>query len=553
VRTVGVDGAGPARLAELLAALSLGIDLGFGQPMEHVLRQCRIALRLAELAALDEEDRAAAYYAALLVNVGCHTDAYEQAHWCGDDIAMKATKYKHEPFSMAEVAEMLRMIGSGGTPLHRLRVAFDFAWSGRKEVDGMIERHAALARGLGEELGLPDRALVALGQSYERWDGKGWPGERAGEEIAVASRVVQLAEFLEVAHRTGGPDGAVALAERRSGTQFDPALAALFVEDVEKVLHGLDELDSWDAVVDEEPALAVTLSPAACDAALAAIARFVDLKSPYTLGHSEALAELAAAAATELGASDDDVQAVHRAGLVSGFGRLGVSNTVWDKEGPLSGTEWERVRLHPQLTERMLHRSELLDPVGRIAGQVRERLDGSGYPRGLPGSLIARPARILGTADAYLAMREPRPHRAALSPEEAAAELRAEVLAGRMDGEVVDAVLRAAGHRVGRRRPGPSGLTAREVEVLCLVARGLTNKQIGQRLVISPKTAGNHVEHIYTKIGATSRAEAGLFAMQHGLLPETEERARQVEAGPGQIGQAQPPPGLRRAARARNR
>jgi len=147
------SGAGPVRLAELLAALSLGIDLGFDQPMEHVLRQCRIALRIGELAGLDEAQRAALYYTALLVNVGCHTDAHEQARWFGDDIGLKATKYQHDPFSVADIAAMLRLLGSGATPLHRVRVAFDFAISGHKQVDGMIARHARLARALGEQLG----------------------------------------------------------------------------------------------------------------------------------------------------------------------------------------------------------------------------------------------------------------------------------------------------------------------------------------------------------------------------------------------------------------
>jgi DNA-binding NarL/FixJ family response regulator len=157
-----------------------------------------------------------------------------------------------------------------------------------------------------------------------------------------------------------------------------------------------------------------------------------------------------------------------------------------------------------------------------IAVQHRECLDGSGYPRGLSGAAISRPARILGAADAYQAMREPRPHREALSAEAAAAELRADVKAGRRDAEAVEAVLGAAGHRVPRRHGGPAGLTQREVEVLRLLARGLSNKQIAERLVISPKTVGNHVEHIYSKIDASTRAAAGLFAMQHGLLPEEE-------------------------------
>ncbi len=155
----------------------------------------------------------------------------------------------------------------------------------------------------------------------------------------------------------------------------------------------------------------------------------------------------------------------------------------------------------------------------QIAVQQRERLDGSGYPRGLSGGAISRHARILGAADAYQAMREPRPHRPARDPDDAAAQLRAEVKAGRLDAEAVDAVLAAAGHRVPRRREGPAGLTPREVEVLRLLAQGLSNKEIALRLVISPKTAGNHVEHIYSKIDASTRAGAGLFAMQQGLLP----------------------------------
>src|SRR5207253_10119851 len=148
--------------------------------------------------------------------------------------------------------------------------------------------------------------------------------------------------------------------------------------------------------------------------------------------------------------------------------------------------------------------------------------DGSGYPRGLSGPAISPPARILAAADAYQAMREPRPYRPPRTPEEAASELRADVKAGRLDADAVEAVLGAAGHRVPRRRGGPAGLTAREVEVLILLARGLSNKEIARQLVISPKTAGNHIEHIYAKIDASTRARASLFAMQHGLLPEEE-------------------------------
>ena len=232
------------------------------------------------------------------------------------------------------------------------------------------------------------------------------------------------------------------------------------------------------------------------------------------------MAELAEEAGGRLGWPPEQVLALRRAGLVHGFGRLGVSNSIWDRPGPLSAGEWERVRMYPYLTERMLHQSAALAPLGEIAVQVRERLDGSGYPRGLSGGAISRPARVLGAADAYVSMREPRPHRPARTADEAAAELRAEVRGGRLDGAAAGAVLEAAGHRRPRRREAVAGLTAREVEVLVLLARGLSNKQIAERLVITPKTAGNHVEHIYAKIGASSRTAAAMFAMQHGLLPE---------------------------------
>jgi hypothetical protein len=148
----GIDRA-HLRLAELVAALSLGVDLGFGQPMEHVLRQCLIALRLAERIGLDEQARAVVYYTALLVNVGCHSDAHEQAKWFGDDIALKSTKYDHELRSLRAAVAGMRLVGSGNPPLHRFRVGLEFALSGHREVDDMIKYHAAMARALAEQLG----------------------------------------------------------------------------------------------------------------------------------------------------------------------------------------------------------------------------------------------------------------------------------------------------------------------------------------------------------------------------------------------------------------
>jgi HD-GYP domain-containing protein (c-di-GMP phosphodiesterase class II) len=519
------------RLAELLAALSLGIDLGFGQPMEHVLRQCLIALRLTDRLGLDDQTRSCVYYSALLINVGCHSDAHEQAKWFGDDISVRATKYEQEMIGVRAASGMLRRIGAGSPPLHRFRTGLEFAFGGHREVENMVAQHARLARALGEQLALPDSVLDALAGSYERWDGRGWPGDRAGAEIPVAARAGQLAEFVEVAHRTGGIDAARALARSRSGTQFDPDLVRCLCADAHVILDDLDSVTTWKMVIEAEPALDVVLTEDEYDAALLAIANFVDLKSPYTLGHSRGVADLVASAGAHAGLSTSEVRTLRRAGLVHDFGRLGVSNSIWDKRGPLGVGEWERVRMHPYFTERMLEQSDALAPLGRIAVQQRERLDGSGYPRALQGGAISLPARLLAATDAYRAMREPRPHRPARTADDAAQRLRDEARRGRLDRAAVEAVLAAAGHRVPRRREGPSGLTAREVDVLRLVARGLSNKEIARRLVISPKTAGNHIEHIYTKIDASNRATASLFAVQHGLLPE-DDLVVTTSAGP---------------------
>jgi HD-GYP domain-containing protein (c-di-GMP phosphodiesterase class II) len=512
------------RLAELVAALSLGIDLGFGQPMEHVLRQTLIALRLADRMGLDEDARAAVYYTALLTNVGCHTDAHEQAKWFGDDIGLKADKYTYGLHGVRGAAASMRRLGSGASSLvHRFRIGLEFAVSGHKDVDGMVAHHSAMARKLGEELGLPEAVLDALDSSYEQWDGKGWPGKLAGEYVPVAARLAAIAEYTEVAHRIGGVEAVKKLVRKHRGKLFDPDLAVETERNADMVFAGLDAADTWGAVIDAEPALAVTLSGERVDAALLAVADFIDLKSPYWLGHSRSVAGLAQEAAAHIG-----VEAVlmRRAALVHDFGRLGVSNAILDKRGPLGAGEWERIRIMPYLTERMLRQSPALGPLGAIAVQHRERLDGTGYPNGLSGRAISRPARILAAADAYQSMREPRPYRERLTAGEAADALRREVRDGRLDGDAVDAVLAAAGHRVTGRREGPAGLTEREIEVLRLAARGLTNKDIAAHLVISPKTVANHIEHIYTKIGASTRAMASLFAVKHGLLPEEEEPAR---------------------------
>jgi len=251
------------------------------------------------------------------------------------------------------------------------------------------------------------------------------------------------------------------------------------------------------------------------------MADFADLKMPAALGHSRGVATLAAGAAQQLGLGDEVVRRLRRAGLVHDLGRCGVSTGLWERTGPLSTDDWERVRLHAYLTERILARTPLADDLAALAGAHHERLDGSGYHRGSTALTAGLPARVLAAADAYQAMSQDRPHRPRLRPAAAVAELSAEVAAGRLDARAVGAVIAAAGVRATRLPSRwPAGLTDREVDVLRLACRGMSNREVAVRLVISAKTVGRHLENSYAKIGVSSRASAALFAVANGLLAD---------------------------------
>jgi HD-GYP domain-containing protein (c-di-GMP phosphodiesterase class II) len=508
------------RLAELVASMSLATDLGLGQPMEHVLRSCVLGLRIADDLELEEPERAVVYYVALLAWLGCHADSHEQSTWFGDDIELRADRHFADGLGLRF---LLSHLGRGEpVPRRALRLG-SLLVSGREAVSAMETTHCLVAGQFAMRLGLGVDVRDSLQHVFERWDGKGTPAGLSGTEIALPARIVVLADLVESYRRLGGIEAAVDVARRRAGGQFDPELARHVGDNAEALLGDLDDAMGWDAAIAAEPALAGRMSSVELDSALAAIADFADIKSPYTTGHSRGVAERAAAAALRAGLGEAGAAELRRAGLLHDVGRIGVPNTVWDKPGPLSETEMERVRMHPYLTQRTLSRAPRLARLGEVAAAHHERLDGSGYPRGLAGGALSPEARILAAADAYQAMTEPRPHRAARSAEDAAAVLRQEVRSGRLDADAVDAVLGGAGHRVRRRREGPAGLTQREVEVLVLLARGLSNKEIAARLVVSPRTVGHHVGHLYRKIGCSTRAAASLFAMQRGLLPELED------------------------------
>jgi HD-GYP domain-containing protein (c-di-GMP phosphodiesterase class II) len=516
---------GPLRLAELVAALSLATDLGTGQPLEHALRTCLLSLELARRSGVAADQLADVYYVALLRFVGCTADAAETAAMTGgDDIAFLGTM---APGFMGSPPEQLRAMvraTGAGLPLPRRVGKLAAALTDAKGAERSLHAHCEAAQLLSSRLGVSDGVTAALGQAYERWDGKGLPGRIAGEAVAAPVRVVIVARDLDLWTRLAGADAAAELIRRRSGHAYDPAVAGAFLDAPQAVLEAIHTPDAWQATLDAEPTPWVRVPDGALDVALGAFADFTDLKSPWLRGHSPGVAALAAGAAASAGLGEGDVTALRRAGLVHDLGRVGVPNGVWDHDGPLTVEGWEKARLHPYLTERILSRSRRLAPLARPAACHHERVDGSGYHRGARGPELSRPERLLAAADAYHAMTEDRPHRPALTPDAACAELRRSAAGGLFEAADVEAVVEAAGHApaagadAGGADGRPAGLSEREVEVLRLIARGRSNREVAEALVISPKTVGSHVEHIYAKAGVSTRAGAALFAMEHGLL-----------------------------------
>lgn len=510
------------RLAELVAAFSLATDLGLGQPMEHVLRSWVIAARLGDLVGVEPDDRGALYYVATLAWVGCVADTPEVAAWFGDDIAFRRDSFHVDLAGLPMFGFMLRHVGAGSPALHRMRLAANLVVTGGKAIQRGLQSHCLTTAQMADRLGLGADVCGPLQQVFTRWDGRGVPGEIAGEEIALPMRLFHVAEAVELFHRINGSDAAIDVARARRGKQFDPAVVDAFCSVAVDVLGDPAAEPDWPSLVVEEPALQRRLTEVELDTALEAIADFTDLRSPSRAGHSRGVADIAGRAAAHAGASQADVTTVRQAALLHDIGMHGIPATILDKPGPLSLSESERLRMHPYYTERMLARPAALARIGAVASLVRERCDGSGYHRGLTGPAIPTTARVLAAACAFRAMTEPRPHRPAMTAKQAAAELRVDVRSGRLDADAVAAVLAAAGQHPGKRRTGPAGLTPREIEVLGLIARGASTRQVAQRLAITPKTAETHIERVYAKTGASSRSTATLFALQHGLLDRLE-------------------------------
>ncbi|BCI51680.1 metal-dependent phosphohydrolase [Mycolicibacterium litorale] len=515
--TTRPQAAGLPTRAEVLAALSVAIDLGLGQPAEHMLRSALIATRLADRLGLTRAQRDCVYYCTLIMWIGCHADSHEYARWFGDDIAVRRASYLVDWSGLPYQRFLLTNVRHGEPLLQRLRTVTALYADARGHISRLIHSHCTSAALLAGRIGLDGDVQRVLGFTFERFDGGGLPDGAAGEAIPLEMRVAQFADMVEVHQRGYGVEGAVAMARSRRGGQFDPAIVDAFAADPEPVLAVPMTGDVWTTALRQAPDRNTRLDASGLDALLIALGDFVDLKCPFTTGHSRAVATLAAEAATAVGLDADAVALTRRAGHVHDIGRIGVSNQVWSKPSALSMAEFERMRLHPYLTERILRQVPGLAHVASVAANHHERLDGSGYPRGLGARELTMLDRVLAAAVSYHAACEPRPYRAAMTPGDAARRVRERVRDGGLDPVAAEAVLHAAGQS-SRPTPRSGGLTAREAEVLCLVAQGATNREIATKLVISEKTARNHVERTYAKIGVSNRVAASLYALEHGLL-----------------------------------
>ncbi len=441
----------------------------------------------------------------------------------GDDVAVLAETLVFDAGDPADVFRVMVAFATAGRPPEEHEQIVASLQAGAH--DWAVHNFATgceVADMLVERLDLEPGVREALAFTYERWNGNGFPTGVKGDQIPLAMRVVHLSHDMEAIGRRSSPERAIEAAGERRDRTYDPELVDQFIAHGATWFEQLAKMDPWDAVLDREPEPHRTLEGAALDEALTVAADFIDLKSPYRIGHSRRCAQLAAGAAGLLGCTADETTMLRRAALLHELGTTGAPNSIWDKPGPLTRAEFDRVELHPMFTEQMLRRSPALAALIPVASTHHEKADGSGYHKGLRADAGDRAAHVLAAVDTYVGLTTDRADRPAFSDGHAATELRRLVSEGVLERDTADAVLTAAGHHEPRtprsRAQHPGGLTGREVEVLQLAARGLTTKEIADHLYISPKTADHHIQHVYTKIEVSTRAAAALWAMQHDVV-----------------------------------
>jgi HD-GYP domain-containing protein (c-di-GMP phosphodiesterase class II)/DNA-binding CsgD family transcriptional regulator len=506
------------RLAEVLGRLSLAFDIANDYPHGKAVRSTVLAVELGRRAGASNDELRDAYWVTLLGYLGVTGFAHEQGLiGTGDDRALRGAMSMFSveaPFSSA--LEVLRRIAPGAALPRRVH-ALASVLSDRKHIDQFHHTLCDASTQLTEIVGAGSRIMDALGQLCERWDGHGAPSQVEGEDMALPMRLHQIAHIVEIAEHRDGREAAAAVVRRRAGRHFDPRLATILLDEQGPLFDAIHDPRIFERFLALEPEPIEWADERRIDNVARALAIFTDLKSPIFMVHSTGVAALAERAAEQLGLAADETRSLRLAGLLHDIGRVSVPNSIWTHPGPLDWGAWERVRLHPYYTGRILGPIEALAAMADIATAAHERLDGSGYPQHRKAQSLSLPARVLAAADVAFAMSEDRPHRPALTSAAVARELAAEVTAGRLDARAVDAVLAVLG-LPNRAEPAATyGLSERELEVSRLLARGKSNKEIGAVLHISPRTVQIHVARIFDKLGVRSRAGAAIWLIEHDL------------------------------------
>lgn len=516
------------RTSDVLGALSLAGDLAVGLPAEHGLRSCLVAMRLAERLSLPAWEQITVYYTSLLMDAGCTAWTSQIAkRMLTDEIVARRELVFHTDIRsrFQLVGWMWRFLAHGAPFATRAGRFVDFAAHGPDVLREGFLNTCDVARDLAARLGMPEEVQGALLSVFEQWDGGGFPRGLQGQNIPMACRVVYLAAFFEVFHASGGRAGAIELTRRGRGRAFDP-------EAVDALLAATNDADFWRAIESEEglwPAV-MSLEPEnrlrwtseeqVTDAAVA-LADFADMKSAYSLGHSRRVAAAAEAIALRLRLPEAEQLDLRRAALTHDLGLVAVPSFVLDKpRAKLTRSEWEQVRLHPYHGERILSNVPALRAAAGLVGAHHERIDGDGFPRGLTERQTPVGAQIIAVSDRFDELTHDAPDRSALAPEEALKVMEQEVGSSFSAGvfEPLKGALGFPQAAAPSRREWPAGLTDREVEVLRLAARGFNRRETASKLSVSESTVRTHLEHIYAKIGVSSRAAATLFAVEHELL-----------------------------------
>jgi HD-GYP domain-containing protein (c-di-GMP phosphodiesterase class II) len=515
------------RVAEVLAALSLTTDLASGVPLEKGLQVCVLADEFARQLGVDEPTRATVFQAALLESVGCTSHAPENAAMFEDDVAFQRMHKELDPGAPTVFAQQMTRFGAWAGPrageLAR-RFLEEAPTIGPVAATGACD----VSRALAPRVGAVPRAVAALDDVYERWDGLGIPAGRRGDQLAWEARLLHVAERAVRARMAGGDATALAEVARRSGGHLDPELAGAFLAEGRRLLTSLHTADLLADVLAREPGVPVLLRADELAELCAVLGLVADLKSTHLIGHSAHVARLAAAAGEHAGLL---VEARHRLVTSAHLHNLGcavVPSSLLDAAVPTGAAALERLRLHGYWTGRILRRCPSLarlEPMTRPAAAFHASLAEGGYrdwarASDLPThAALPVEARLLEAAEAYASLTEPRPGREPLAEPKAAAVLRRAVADGRLDGISVDHVLTSEAQPPPRRATVGPTLSPREIEVLRLTARGLSNKEIATRLYISDRTVGHHLEHVFDKTGHRTRAGVAVWAAQHGLLP----------------------------------